>query len=111
MGICLDTCHAFVAGYELRTPKAIENLVHKIAELGLDKLKIIHANDAKHEKGSRRDQHEHIGQGHIGMDGFKAILHHPALRNLPFILETPRTSYEDDLRNLHTMQKLFTEKE
>ncbi len=108
VGICLDTCHAFVAGYELRTPKAIENLVHKIAELGLDRLKVIHANDSMSDKGSRLDRHQHIGEGYIGMEGFKAILHHPDLRNLPFILETPRTSYEDDLRNLQTMQKLYS---
>ncbi|MFX0092503.1 MAG: deoxyribonuclease IV [Candidatus Hodarchaeota archaeon] len=110
VGICLDTCHAFVAGYELRTLESIETLVTEISELGLNRLKVIHANDAKFKKGSRRDQHEHIGKGHIEIEGFRSILQHPVLKTLPFILETPRTSDEDDFRNLRTMQELYRAK-
>jgi len=108
IGVCFDTCHAFVAGYELRTIEAVDKLVNKIIEMiGSDRLKLIHANDAKFEKGSHRDRHEHIGEGHIGLKGFSAILNNPVLRELPFILETPRKSLQDDLRNLATMQSLY----
>jgi deoxyribonuclease-4 len=107
IGICFDTCHAFVAGYELRTSEAVNKLVNKIEKvIGLDRLKLIHANDAKYGIGSHRDQHEHIGEGTIGLKGFEAILYNSVLRELPFILETPRRSIQDDLRNLLTMQTL-----
>jgi deoxyribonuclease-4 len=108
IGLCFDTCHAFVSGYELREPKEVDTLVLEILDtIGPDRLKLIHANDAKYKKGSHRDRHEHIGEGHIGISGFKAILSNPVLRKLPWILETPRRSLEDDLKNLRTMQKLY----
>jgi len=108
IGLCFDICHAFVSGYELRESKEVDKLVLEILDaLGPDRLKLIHANDAKYKKGSHRDRHEHIGEGNIGISGFKAILANPVLRKLPWILETPRRSLEDDLKNLRTMQKLF----
>jgi deoxyribonuclease-4 len=108
IGLCFDTCHAFVSGYELRESKDVDKLVLEILEtIGTDRLKLIHANDAKYEKGSHRDRHEHIGEGNIGKNGFRSILANPVLRKLPWILETPRRSTEDDLKNLHTMQKLY----
>ncbi|MFX1518952.1 MAG: deoxyribonuclease IV [Promethearchaeota archaeon] len=107
IGICFDTCHAFVAGYDLRTSETVDKLMNKIEEIiGADRLKLVHANDAKYEKGSHRDRHEHIGQGHIGK-GFRAILNNLVLRKLPFILETPRRSIKDDIKNLLTMKRLY----
>ncbi len=108
IGLCFDTCHAFVTGYELRESNEVNKLVFEILEtLGQDRLKLIHANDAKYKRGSHRDRHEHIGEGHIGIKGFKAILDNPVLRSLPFILETPRRNEQDDLKNLLTMRKLY----
>jgi deoxyribonuclease-4 len=91
VGICFDTCHAFAAGYELRTPEGLaETLEEFDREIGLDRLCLIHLNDSKFPLGSRRDRHAHIGYGEIGEEAFSLIVNHPALRDLPFILETPK---------------------
>jgi len=91
IGICLDTCHAFAAGYELRTSaglaETLESLHH---EVGLSRLALIHLNDSKYPLAARRDRHAHIGHGEIGEQGLSLIVNHPALRDLPFILETPK---------------------
>lgn len=88
MGICLDTCHVFDGGYDI-----VERLDDVLSEfdhcIGLDKLKAVHLNDSKNTLGSHKDRHEKIGQGYIGIDTFARIINHPALRNLPFYLETP----------------------
>jgi deoxyribonuclease-4 len=91
VGICLDTCHVFAAGYEMSTPEGYEVTIgefHRI--IGLDRLKIIHLNDSKAALGTRVDRHEHIGQGHLGLDAFRLLLQDPRLAHLPFILETPK---------------------
>ena len=89
-GFCLDTCHLFVSGIDLRTKKDVDTLVNKFDKLiGLDHLKFIHVNDALFELGSKKDRHQLIGQGYIGPEGFKALFHHPKLKHLPFIMETP----------------------
>ncbi|MBN2585494.1 deoxyribonuclease IV [Patescibacteria group bacterium] len=89
-GFCLDTCHLFVSGIDLRTKKDIDALVKKFDKLiGIQHLKFIHVNDALFELGSKKDRHALIGQGYVGTVGFKALLHHPKLRTLPFIMETP----------------------
>jgi len=91
IGICFDTCHAFAAGYELRTPDGLaETLEEFDREIGLDRLCLIHLNDSKFPLGSRRDRHNHIGAGEIGEEAFSLIVNHPASRDLPFILETPK---------------------
>lgn len=91
IGICVDTCHAFAAGYELRTraglAETLECLDH---DVGLPKLGLVHLNDSKYPLTARRDRHAHIGHGEIGEQGFCLIVNHPALRDLPFILETPK---------------------
>ena len=91
IGICVDTCHAFAAGYELRTNaglvETLESLDH---EVGLSRLTLVHLNDSKYPLAARRDRHAHIGRGEIGEQGFSLIINHPALRDLPFILETPK---------------------
>jgi len=91
-GFCLDTCHLFVSGIDLRTKGDISQLLKKFDKLiGLEYLKFIHINDAKFDLGSKRDRHENIGQGKIGREGIKNILTNPIIRKLPLILETPRT--------------------
>ena len=91
IGVCLDTCHAFAAGYELRTQEGlVETLESLDRTIGLPQLKLIHLNDSKYPLAARRDRHAHIGRGEIGEQGFSLIVNHPALRDLPFILETPK---------------------
>jgi len=91
LGIAIDTCHLFVAGYDLRTPSAVDETLGKIDEtVGLRRIGVVHVNDAKGTLGSHRDRHEHIGRGKIGREGFRALVNHPALAALPFILETPK---------------------
>jgi len=90
IGICLDTAHAFAAGYDIRTPDGVDQTLRKFElTIGLGRLKVIHLNDSKGELGCGRDRHEHIGLGYIGEEGFRALFKHEAIRALPFILETP----------------------
>lgn len=91
-GFCLDTCHLFVSGTELRTKSSISQLLAKFDKLiGLKHLEFIHINDAKFDLGSKKDRHENIGKGMIGEEGMKNILANPVIRELPLIMETPRT--------------------
>jgi deoxyribonuclease-4 len=88
--VCLDTCHAFAAGYDVRTPAGVAAMMEEFdREVGPDRLVALHANDSKAGLGSGLDRHENIGQGQIGEEGFRALLAHPAFRDLPFILEVP----------------------
>jgi deoxyribonuclease-4 len=104
-GVCFDTCHAFAAGYELRTGLGIEDTLHQFDELiGLSNLKVIHLNDAKGERGSGLDRHEHIGMGLIGEAGFKNLLHRPEIRSLPLICETPLDDRRDDGGNIKAVR-------
>lgn len=90
IGICWDTCHLFASGYDLRTPVAVDTTLKKFAKVvGMDRLKLCHANDSKFWLNDHRDRHEHIGLGQIGLAGFKAILQHPKLQKVDMILETP----------------------
>ncbi|MFH0913277.1 MAG: TIM barrel protein, partial [Candidatus Omnitrophota bacterium] len=77
--------------------------------VGLNRLKAIHLNDAKDKLGSKHDRHEHIGKGNIGLEGMKRIINHPKLKDLPFILETPKKDEKDDTMNLKTVKKLRQE--
>lgn len=88
--ICLDTCHGFAAGYDLRSDKGISTTLAEFdQEIGLKNLVAIHANDTKFDLGSKKDRHENIGEGFLGREGFKNLLNHKSLRSLPFILEVP----------------------
>jgi deoxyribonuclease-4 len=112
VGVCLDTCHVFAAGYDISTPEGYEATLEEFHRvIGLDRLKVIHLNDSKAPLGSRVDRHEHIGQGHIGSDAFRFLLQDPRLAHLPFILETPKRkapSTEDwDCVNLRTLRGLW----
>jgi deoxyribonuclease IV len=108
LGICLDTCHAFAAGYDLRTQESVNETLDKFgSQIGLSYLKVIHLNDSKDMLNSNRDRHEHIGLGKIGREGFKAVLKHKAIRNLPLIMETPIDRRRDDPDNLKFVLKLL----
>jgi deoxyribonuclease-4 len=89
-GICLDTCHVFAAGAPLDEPGGATATVDRILEIGgPDRLRLVHANDSMDVRGAMKDRHERIGTGHIGPDAFLELLAHPALADVPFILETP----------------------
>ncbi|MBN1296970.1 deoxyribonuclease IV [bacterium] len=91
LSICLDTCHIFVAGYDLRTSEAWAITREQIERtVGLHRIRVIHLNDTPEQLGSQRDRHTHIGQGHIGREGFRHILLDPICRTVPMILETPK---------------------
>jgi deoxyribonuclease-4 len=106
-GICLDTCHAFVAGYDLRTKDGWDAMLALVSgKIGLDRLGAIHANDAKAGLGSGLDRHEHIGEGQLGEGAFTALGQLPELANRPVILETPRNGPADDRRNLARIRSL-----
>ena len=107
LGICFDTAHAFEAGYDIRTKDGLDDTLKEIeANIGLDRLKLIHINDSKTSLKSRRDRHENIGEGKIGLAAFKRIVNHPKLKDLPFILETPKMQFESDKNNLDIVRKL-----
>ncbi len=111
-GVCLDTCHAHAAGYDLSSPLGVQSMLDDIDRLlGLHRVMLIHLNDSVFPSGSHRDRHEHIGLGEIGPTGIAAILNHPALSELPVILETPKEQVdgmEGDLRNLQRVNYLYT---
>lgn len=107
VGVCIDTCHAHAAGYDLANKT--DELVQEIENtFGLDKLKVIHLNDSKDPMGSEKDNHEHIGEGNIGEEGFKAFINHPKLKNLPMILETPvsdEKGYAWNVKKIKSLRK------
>ncbi|HVM11918.1 MAG TPA: deoxyribonuclease IV [Actinomycetota bacterium] len=104
--LCLDTCHLFAAGYRLDEPGGVEELFAELRDLGLaERLAVLHANDARDPRGSRRDRHWHIGRGGIGEDGFRGILSRPELEGRPVLIETPGEP-EDDRRNLAELRRL-----
>jgi len=109
LGVCLDTCHVFAAGYELRTARGYRATMDTLdSTVGLAHLKVIHLNDSKFELGDRKDRHEHIGQGCIGLAGFRQILNDPRLAALPGLLETPKSDdLHEDRRNLKVLRGLI----
>lgn len=107
VGVCLDTAHLWGAGYDISTAAGVENTLHKFDRLiGLSRLKVFHLNDTQKLLGSRRDRHWHIGEGNVGLDGFKAIVNHPALIHTAGILETPEMESGKDFENLSKLKKL-----
>lgn len=112
VGVCLDTCHCFAAGYDISTPKGYEATMEEFNRIiGLERLKLIHLNDSKGVVGARVDRHENIGQGHLGMEPFRLLLRDNRLADLPFILETPKgkdPAGEDwDVVNLRLLRGLL----
>jgi deoxyribonuclease-4 len=108
VGLAIDSCHAFGAGYDLRRADEVERLVCKLSKAaGPGRIRLLHVNDSRDQPGSKRDRHTHIGDGNIGDEGFRHFLNHPALSDLPLILETPWESVETDLRNLRRVRSLL----
>jgi deoxyribonuclease-4 len=106
-GVCFDTCHAFAAGYELRTEAGLSDTLAQFDDqVGLRHLRLVHLNDTKGDRGSGLDRHEHIGMGFIGEDGFRRILHHPAFSGLPLVCETPVDDRRDDRGNIGKVREL-----
>lgn len=104
LGACFDTQHAFASGYDLRTKKAVDaTIAHLDKTIGLAHVPMTHCNDSKVPLGGHKDRHEHIGEGHIGEEGFKALARHPKLKHWLFILETPWDGKEK--RDLALMKK------
>ena len=100
-GLCIDTCHLFASGYDLRTREDVDIILEKIKHvLGLKELKMVHLNDSKGKLGSNLDRHEHIGLGSIGVEGITAFLDHRAIQALPIIMETPTDKRRGDEQNL-----------
>jgi len=111
LGLCLDTSHAFAAGYDLRHPAGVARLFTEIARgPGLESLKVIHLNDSRAPLGSRRDRHAHLGQGAIGLSGFRHLFAHPWLRPEAAIMETPKRHQADEWRNLLVARSLISTK-
>lgn len=103
LGLCLDTCHLHAAGYVLSDAGGVGLLVAELEELfGFDRLALVHSNDPR---DSRRDRHWHVGQGEIGVEGFRALVEHPGLREVPFICETPG-ELEEDRANIARLQAM-----
>lgn len=95
--ICLDTCHLFASGYDIRTKEALEHTMADFRKtIGIEQLRLVHINDSKKELGSHRDLHEHMGLGEIGEEGIKAVLAHPDFQNVNFILETKHDEHIAD---------------
>ncbi len=108
IGVCLDTCHIFAAGYDLVDLKGYKKTIQSFDEIvGLDRLRIIHVNDSMKELGSKRDRHQHIGQGFIGLDGFRNVVNDRRLKKIPMILETPKgEDLAEDIENLRVLRSL-----
>ena len=110
-GICIDTCHLFASGYDLRTRDDVSIIFEKMKNIvGLKTLKIIHLNDAKGGLGSNLDRHEHIGLGSIGIEGFTAFLSHSIIHALPIIMETPIDRRRGDQQNLKVVLEILRNK-
>jgi deoxyribonuclease-4 len=109
MGVCLDTCHVFAAGYEIREPGEYKKTIKAFDEIiGLKRLRAIHINDSKREKGSRVDRHEQLGEGHIGLEGFRNFVNDSRLKKIPMILETPKgEDLAEDITNLKVLRGLI----
>jgi deoxyribonuclease-4 len=108
VGVCLDTAHLFAAGYDLRTPAALDAVLHEFDRVvGRDRLVMFHLNDSKVPFGSNRDRHENFGQGELGLSTFATLVNHPALADLPGIAEVPGSDgHGPDRENMEILRSL-----
>ena len=107
LGVCLDTCHVWDAGYDI--VRDLDGVLRRFdAAVGLDRLRAIHLNDSKNPLGSRKDRHEKLGLGHIGLDALARVVNHPLLRHLPFYLETPQDDLSGWASEIATLRSLRT---
>ncbi len=109
IGVCFDTCHALAAGYEFRDARSYRKMKREFdAQIGLDRLCAFHLNDSKFGLGSRRDRHEHIGRGEVGLEAFRLILNDRRFRGVPMVLETPKgDDLEEDRVNLAVLRGMI----
>jgi deoxyribonuclease-4 len=106
LAVCLDTCHLFAAGYDIRTPRGFRAALDAFDRaVGLERVVAFHLNDCKAGLGARLDRHENIGAGRIGLPAFRFLVTHPRLRAVPMVLETPKRD-DGDARNLATLRAL-----
>jgi deoxyribonuclease-4 len=110
LGVCVDTCHIFAAGYPLRTEREYKATMRKLDQtVGLEQIRAFHLNDSKRELGSRVDRHEHIGEGRLGLEPFRHLLNDARFRRVPMYLETPKGTRQGkdlDIINLETLRGL-----
>lgn len=111
LGICVDSCHIFAAGYSLESPEEYDGTMNELdRDVGLGRVRVWHLNDSRRERGSRVDRHAGIGQGHLGLEPFRHLVNDPRFREVPMILETPKGSDEHgeafDARNLRVLRAL-----
>jgi deoxyribonuclease-4 len=107
VGACIDTCHTHVSGYDIVSEDGWHETMQKLDEtIGLKNVMVWHCNDAKDARGSKRDRHEHIGKGTIGLEPFRRLLNDPRTEHAAFIAETPIDEPQDDLRNIETLKSL-----
>lgn len=108
VGVCLDTCHLFAAGYDIRSAAGYHAAMDECArEVGMSRVLAFHLNDARASLGSGLDRHEHIGRGHLGLPAFRLLLNDPRFATVPKVLETPKDPEpQADLRNLATLRRL-----
>jgi len=108
VGVCLDTAHSFEAGNDLSQKNGIESTLRSFDQtIGLKRLHLLHLNDSKTPLGSKKDRHWHIGEGYIGVEGFRYLINHPLLKHLPGIMETPRKDTVEDLKNMEVIRSLI----
>ncbi len=110
-GVCIDTCHIFAAGYDLRTPETYAATMAEFDRLvGYDRIKALHLNDALQPLGDRKDRHAAIGEGHIGLEGFRNVVNDPRLAGLPMVLETPKSAdCHEDVENIARLRSLIAQ--
>ena len=110
VGVCVDTCHVFAAGYDIRTERGWEDTIRGFDDvIGLRRLSALHVNDSRKELGSRVDRHEHIGKGRIGLPGFRMLMNDPRLENVPKILETEKSDdMHEDIENMSVLRSLIS---
>lgn len=111
IGVCFDTQHAFASGYDWRTKNGLDNMLNDFEKIiGLEKIKTIHCNDSKVKLGARKDRHEHLGKGKIGLEAFKNLVNHPKLKKIDLIIETPHDDEPDprfnDMKLLKSWRKV-----
>jgi deoxyribonuclease-4 len=111
LGVCIDSCHAFAMGYDISTREGCEIAMEEFdREIGFDRLLAVHSNDSKMPLGGVRDRHEIVGDGHIGLDGFRALMGHRAFADVPFLLEVPGiTGDGPDLENVNRLKTIRAE--
>jgi deoxyribonuclease-4 len=107
LSVCVDTAHAFAAGYDLSTAKGVRDTLTEFDDVvGLEELAFFHLNDSKHACGTNKDEHAHIGEGEIGVEGFETLVNDPRVADRPFVLETPTENGRSYAWNIERVREL-----